>query len=119
MCRHDGMAHHMSQRVRENILSQKNNRKTDVINMRIAKGAKRYQRTIHLHRLIPLWEPLIETVDIEQSQAIATKLNCALRQERNRGKSGHWAYDLNRHLGLMQAYKCELELLKTKTAKLN
>lgn len=100
-------------------MSQKTDQISDVIYMRIAKGAERYQRNIHLPRLIPLPENFNETADREHSQAIVTKLNCALRRERNRGKSGHWAYDLNRHLGLMQAYKCELELLKTKHVKLN
>jgi len=98
-------------------LLQKNNRKTDVINMRIAKGAERYQRAIHLPRLIPIPEHIMESVDKDLSQAIVTQLNCALRRERNRGKTGHWAYDLNRHLGLMQAYKSEMELLNVKRRK--
>jgi hypothetical protein len=113
MARHSGTAEGWVQMVRENILSDKTGRIADVINMRIARGADRYQRKIHLPRLIPIPEHLLVKIDKEQANAIVTKLNCALRRERNRGKNGHWAYDLNRHLGLMQAYKSEMEGLKT------
>ena len=40
------------------------------------------------------------------------KLRCALRAERNRGLRGHWSYDLNRHIGLLSAYKGELVQLR-------
>jgi hypothetical protein len=30
-----------------------------------------------------------------------------LRAERALGRAGHWTYDINRHIGLMQAYKAE------------
>jgi hypothetical protein len=36
------------------------------------------------------------------------KLRSALRAERRRALSGHWSYDLNRHLGLLSAYKGEM-----------
>lgn len=98
-------------------MPRKTEPKADVINMRIAKGCERYQRSLHLHRLIAIPECLIEAAEEQQSFAIADKLNCALRRERNRGRSGHWAYDLNRHIGLMQAYKYELEQLKAKPCR--
>jgi hypothetical protein len=34
-----------------------------------------------------------------------------LRVERARGRAGHWTYDLNRHIGLLQAMKAEQERL--------
>jgi hypothetical protein len=39
------------------------------------------------------------------------KLRSALRAERRRALSGHWSYDLNRHLGLLSAYKGEMAWL--------
>jgi hypothetical protein len=40
------------------------------------------------------------------------KLRSALRAERRRALAGHWSYDLNRHLGLLSAYKGELAGLR-------
>jgi hypothetical protein len=37
------------------------------------------------------------------------KLRRALRAERRRATSGHWSYDLNRHLAHVSAYKAEGE----------
>jgi len=38
---------------------------------------------------------------------IVTCLERALRAERQRARSGHWTYDLNRHIALHQAYLAE------------
>ena len=43
---------------------------------------------------------------------ILSKLRRALRAERRRALAGHWNYELNRHLGLMTAYKAELGLMR-------
>jgi hypothetical protein len=43
--------------------------------------------------------------------AVLGKLRRAPRAERRRGTSGHWSYDLNRHLAVVSAYKAELERL--------
>jgi hypothetical protein len=40
---------------------------------------------------------------------IASKLAIALRVERTRGKSGHYLYDVNRHINLIQALRVELK----------
>jgi hypothetical protein len=45
------------------------------------------------------------------------KLRRALRAERRRGLAGHWSYDLNRHLGLLSAYKGELAGLRLSRQK--
>jgi hypothetical protein len=42
---------------------------------------------------------------------VLAKLRRALRAERRRALAGHWSYDLNRHLGLLSAYKGELARL--------
>jgi len=48
----------------------------------------------------------------EGSLVILSKLRRALRAERRRALAGHWSYELNRHLGLMTAYKAELGLMR-------
>lgn len=45
------------------------------------------------------------------------KLRRALRAERRRATSGHWSYDLNRHLAHVSAYKAELVRLKGEGAR--
>ncbi|WP_453960670.1 hypothetical protein [Amorphus suaedae] len=40
-------------------------------------------------------------------RAVIARLERALRAERRRGISGHWTYDLNRHLALKQALASE------------
>jgi hypothetical protein len=47
----------------------------------------------------------------EAVRAIVARLERALRAERNRARSGHWTYDLNRHVALRQAYVAETERL--------
>jgi hypothetical protein len=38
---------------------------------------------------------------------VLARIARALRAERNRGRAGHWTYDLNRHIALAQAYTAE------------
>ena len=68
-----------------------------------------YRRELDLGRLIPLWPSEIEDGSMAACRAIVAKLRQALRAERRRGASGHWSYDLTRHLGLKRAY-CEERL---------
>ncbi|HRJ69735.1 MAG TPA: hypothetical protein PK812_09005 [Beijerinckiaceae bacterium] len=76
----------------------------------VARGAAVYQRNRDLPRLLPklgsadwhagpLPEPIIE------------HLKHALVRERALGQCGHRAYNLARHLGLVQALKAEREAL--------
>ena len=71
-------------------------------------GAILYDRRRDLARLIHLdpFEPM--PADRAASEAILARLRSALRAERNRGRAGHWTYDLNRHIALRQAYAAEL-----------
>ena len=71
-------------------------------------GARRYVRERDLAKLIPLWPREIEDRSTKGALHILAKLRRALRSERTRGLAGHWSYDLNRHLGLLSAFKGEL-----------
>ena len=74
-------------------------------------GAAAYLRARDLPKLIPLWPRELEDYSPEGCRHVLAKLRSALRAERRRALSGHWSYDLNRHLGLISAYKGELAAL--------
>ena len=77
----------------------------------IRAGVKSYDRVRDLPGLIrsdpfgPVPESAAETA------AIVKRLERALRAERTRARSGHWTYDLNRHIALCQALGAETERL--------
>jgi hypothetical protein len=77
----------------------------------IRAGVPAYDRARDLPALIRLdpFAPLSDTP--EAAKAILSKLERALRAERNRARSGHWTYDLNRHIALRQAYVAEIRRL--------
>jgi hypothetical protein len=77
----------------------------------IAAGVEAYDRDRHLPRLIPMEPKDMQDHRPEMRRAILSRLARALRAERNRGRAGHWTYDLNRHIGLRQAYAAERQLL--------
>jgi hypothetical protein len=71
-------------------------------------GAILYDRRRDLARLIHL-DPFKALPDTDETaDAILAGLRRALRTERNRGRAGHWTYDLNRHIALRQAYAAEV-----------
>ena len=74
---------------------------------RLFEGCGRYERDRHLPRVIPVGPDEIADLSPGGRTAILRKLARALRAERNRGRSGHWTYDLNRHIALRQAYAAE------------
>ena len=76
----------------------------------VEAGAGCYVRARDLPRLIALWPRELCDQTSEGSLLILSKLQRALRAERRR--AGHWSYELNRHLGLMTAYKAELGLMR-------
>jgi hypothetical protein len=63
-------------------------------------GAVAYKRARDLPRLIALWPNELDGHSPEGRRHMLEKLRSALRAERRRALSGHWSYDLNRHLGL-------------------
>ena len=74
-------------------------------------GAAAYARARDLPKLIALWPHELDDGSSEGCRRILVKLRSALRAERRRALSGHWSYDLNRHLGLLSAYKGEMARL--------
>jgi hypothetical protein len=46
------------------------------------------------------------------ARALVARLARALRAERQRGRAGHWSYDLNRHIALAQALDAERRRLE-------
>ena len=77
----------------------------------IAYGSETYERSRMLVRLLPVGPDEMAGHEPETTRRIVLKLARALRTERARGRAGHWTYDLNRHIGLMQALKAEQERL--------
>ena len=75
-------------------------------------GARTYRRSRDLASLIALWPRELEDVSPAGILFVLGKLRRALRAERNRGLRGHWSYDLNRHIGLLSAYKREFVQLR-------
>jgi hypothetical protein len=64
-----------------------------------------------LVRLLPVGPDDMAGMEPQTTRRIVLKLARAIRIERARGRAGHWTYDLNRHVGLMQALKAEQERL--------
>jgi hypothetical protein len=74
----------------------------------VTAGAERYERARHLPRLLPIGPEEIGDTSRLGSRKILLRVARALRAERARGRAGHWTYDMNRHIGLIQAYRAEL-----------
>jgi hypothetical protein len=83
-----------------------------VIARTIRAGVAEYDRARDLPTLIRL-EPLNSERQGGHAEAgaIVSRLKSALRAERQKARSGHWSYDLNRHIALRQAYVAESERL--------
>jgi hypothetical protein len=81
-------------------------------------GARCYRRARDLPKLIGLWPEELQDQSLAGTLRILSKLRRALRTERVRGNAGHWSYDLNRHLGLLSAYKGELAFYRERKADL-
>jgi len=77
----------------------------------VEAGAEVYLRPRDLPKLIALWPYELEDASLEGCRRLIAKLRRALKTERRRALSGHWSYDLNRHVGLLSAYKGELAYL--------
>ena len=86
-----------------------------------AAGTAAYLRSRDLPKLIALWPHELDDESQEGMFHVLAKLRRALRAERSRVSqvilAGHWSYDLNRHLGLLSAYKGELAALRASRRK--
>jgi hypothetical protein len=72
-----------------------------------AADAARYERCRHLAALLPLWPRELADYSRTGTELIIARLATALRLERQRGRAGHWCYDLNRHQALISALRGE------------
>lgn len=68
----------------------------------------RYDRARDLARLVPLWPHEIADGSAAGRSRLVKLLRRALREERQRGLAGHWAYDLARHAALHRAFQHEV-----------
>jgi hypothetical protein len=82
-----------------------------------AAGAAAYLRSRDLPKLTALWPHKLDDESQEGCFACLPSFAVRLRAERRRGLAGHWSYDLNRHLGLLSAYKGELAALRASRRK--
>lgn len=76
-----------------------------------------YCRETQLQKLLPLWPHEIADRTYNGVTRIVTLLARALRAERQRGKAGHWTYDISRHLALVNALRQERAELKRLAAQ--
>lgn len=81
-----------------------------MVERNLRAGVTAYDRDRDLPSLIRA-DPFTAIPDTPEAiRSILKLLERALRAERNRARSGHWTYDLNRH-ALRQAYVAETERL--------
>lgn len=73
----------------------------------IRAGAQLYDRARHLPGLARATPQEISSTDRAVGRILLARLMRALRGERRRGRAGHWSYDLNRHIALLQAIAAE------------
>lgn len=76
----------------------------------IAAGVAGWDRS-RLPRLIPVGPDDLVDNSRTGRLAVLRRILGALRGERMRGRSGHWSYSLDRHLGLVQAFEAERRAL--------
>lgn len=73
----------------------------------VRAGMASWVRERMLPRLIPLSASEIADLSPKGRLRVLSALLRALRGERARGRAGHWTYDLDRHIGLVQAVAAE------------
>lgn len=83
-----------------------------MVDRRVERGTVAYRRAEMLPRLLPVSPSELAEMGEKSSRRLCLRLLTALRRERTRGRAGHWSYDLNRHIGLLQAYRAERRRLE-------
>ncbi|MCX7900322.1 MAG: DUF6477 family protein, partial [Methylocystis sp.] len=76
-------------------------------------GRACYDRTRELSRFRRLSKEIIDAETPEASRLIVREIENAMRIER--GRAGHWSYDLNRHISLLVAHRVENARLRALT----
>lgn len=71
----------------------------------LAAGTAVYDRRAALSRFHRLSDQTISSETPEAARQVVREIERALRAERAR--SGHWTYDLNRHIALLIAHRAE------------
>jgi hypothetical protein len=66
-----------------------------------------YDRVKQLTKLVGLWPHELQDCTEDGTLHVIALLRKALRGERQRGHAGHWTYDLNRHVALVEALREE------------
>lgn len=69
-------------------------------------------RADRLIRLIGAWPSELQDLTETGRRRVVDRLRRALCDERRRGLTHHWAYDLGRHAALLQAYREERAALE-------
>ena len=105
------MAKQADRRAKQGIEAEPGSPGPDMFTAMVEVEARTYARDRDLAGLIALWPQELADQSQKGRLLILSKLRRALRAERRRAHAGHWSYDLNRHLGLMSAYKGELARL--------
>lgn len=81
----------------------------------LAAGVEAYRRERMLPRLVRATSDELRDGSVEMRRRLLARLARALAAERRRGRAGHWTYDLNRHIGLTQAFMAEKRSLEAGT----
>lgn len=76
-------------------------------------GLSGRKRTSDLQRLLAAWPEEIADISIAGRRRTVRRLEKALRQERARGRAGHWAYDVARHQQLAHHLSLEQSALRS------
>ncbi len=87
--------------------ARRNHRLDLAIRTTVKAGMRHYDRVRHLPALIGIDPGVLSGGEAMSQKAILARIKRALRAERQRARSGHWAYDLNRHIALRQALMAE------------
>ena len=80
-------------------------------NAAACKSGLEYERWRCLPRLIRVEFSEMHDSSPACGRRILARLSLAIERERRRARTGHWSYDVNRHIALLQAKKAERELL--------
>ena len=73
------------------------------------------ERIAELSKLLAMWPSELSDTSRQGRLKVLAKIERAIRDERRRGRAGHWAYDLARHAALFRLLKLERQALKTIT----
>ncbi len=106
----------MRQRAFSAEITKRIERRAAATGKRLLRQTEPYDRLRQLPRVLPVGPAELADDSDAARRKIVSRLARALRAERNRGRAGHWTYDLNRHAALAQAYEAERRRLRRDAA---